>query len=97
MTYITITHITSDDAERGYRAILDAMPTTQPDGLLARWAGPSDEGFVVTAAWASKAAWIRFATELLGPAVQATSPGGAARTVEYESVEELVAGAVATP
>lgn len=92
MTYLTSTHITSDAAADGYQAILDALPTTQPEGLLARYAGQSDDGFVVTAVWTSKAAWNRFATELLGPAVGASiSPGsGSARTVEYEVSEELV-------
>jgi hypothetical protein len=95
MTYITSTHITSETAAEGYQAILDALPTTEPDGLLARYAGPSDDGFVVTAVWTSPAAWTRFATELLGPAVASALPpdSGTARTVEYEAVEEYLASA----
>lgn len=95
MTYITSTHINREDAAAGYQAIMEALPTTQPDGLLARYAGTSEDGFVVTAVWTSQAAWARFATELLGPAVRATNPpgNGTARTVEYEAVDEFVATA----
>ena len=44
--------------------------------------------------------WNRFATELLGPAVRASIPPGSSttsRTVEYEAVEEFLAGAADTP
>lgn len=97
MTYITSTRISDGDSE-DYQAILDQLPTTEPDGLLARYAGPTADGFVVTAAWTSKAAWDRFASELLGPAVRAVAPsGGHAHTVEYETTEAFVAGAATTP
>lgn len=98
MTYITSTRILGDDDGAGYAAILHALPTTQPEGLLARYAGPSDDGFVITAVWRTKAHWDRFATELLGPAVRAADPpGGGAHTVEYETSEQYVADTAPTP
>lgn len=92
MTYLTITHIDHGD-DSAYHAILDALPTTEPDGLLARYAGRSGDQFVITAVWSSKATWDRFATEMLGPAIgnAAGSVTGTARTVEYEASDEFVA------
>ncbi|MGH9265087.1 MAG: hypothetical protein ACRD1D_10395, partial [Acidimicrobiales bacterium] len=78
----------------GYHALLAALPTTEPDGLLARYAGATGESVVITAVWASKAHSDRFTTEMLRPAIQAVGlrPAPSSRTVEYETTEQFVAG-----
>ena len=93
MTYITCTNIVDGSAD-DYSAILANQPTNEPDGLISRFAGMADGTFVVVAAWSSKAAWDRFASELLGPSVRAVQPvSGAASTLEFEASDEFIAGA----
>jgi len=94
MTYITCTQVAGGSLD-GYHALLAALPTTEPDGLLARYAGAAGDTVVITAVWASKAHSDRFTTEILRPALQAVAlpPGPSSRTVEYETAEQFVAGA----
>jgi hypothetical protein len=91
MTYLTITHVTGGD-RAGYDSINDNLPTTEPEGLLARYAGQSADAFVITGVWASKAHWDRFATEQLGPAVgrAGLADGATAHTVEFDASDEFV-------
>jgi hypothetical protein len=91
MTYITCTQIAGGTLE-GYYALNAALPTTEPDGLLARYAGVDGEILVITAVWATKAHSDRFSTEMLRPTLRAmgTPPGVSSRTVEYEAVDQFV-------
>lgn len=94
MTYITCTQVVGGSLD-AYHALLAALPTTEPDGLLARYAGASGETLVITAVWASKAHSDRFSAEMLRPTLHAVGmrPGPSSQTVEYETVEQFVAGA----
>lgn len=91
MTYITCTQIDGGTLE-GYYALNAALPTTEPDGLLARYAGVAGDTVVITGVWASKAHSDRFSTEVLCPVLPAmgSSPGASSRTVEYEAVDQFV-------
>lgn len=91
MTYITSTEIAGATLA-GYQALLAALPTTDPAGLLARYAGVTGDTLVITAVWASKAHYDRFITELLHPTLRSmgTPPGTSSRTVEYEAVDQFV-------
>lgn len=91
MTYITCTNVVGGTAE-DYAAIVANLPTTEPDGLISRHAGMADGAFVIVATWTSKAAWDRFAAEMLGPATRAAQPrNGTASTIEFEATDEFVA------
>jgi hypothetical protein len=91
MTYITCTNIVDGSAD-DYAAVSANLATDEPDGLIARFAGMADGTFVVVAAWASKAAWDRFASEQLGPAVRTVQPThGQASTLEFEAADEFLA------
>ena len=91
MTYITCTNVVGGDAD-DYAAITANLSTNEPDGLISRHAGSADGTFVIVAAWTSKAAWDRFASETLGPAVGAAQPlKGVASTLEFEAEDEFVA------
>ena len=97
MTYITFTQVTGGDLD-GYHAILAALPTTEPEGRLARYAGSTGDTFVVTAVWESKAHSDRFTAELLCPAIRAADlppPGPNSRDIEYEVAEQFVGPAPA--
>lgn len=91
MTYITSTQIAGGSLA-GYQTLLAALPTTEPDGLLARYAGVTGETLVITAVWASKAQSDRFTTEALRPTLRSMgmSPGTSSRTVEYRAVDQFV-------
>lgn len=90
MTYLTITNIHGGD-HAGYSSVLSNLPTTEPDGLVARYAGQAEDTFVITAVWTSKAHWDRFATEALAPAAKTAAVPGPVTitTTEYETVDEF--------
>ena len=92
MTYITTTQINGGRAE-DYRNILAALPTTEPEGLLARYAGASGDTFFVVAVWANKTQSDRFGAELLGPTVRSLVPlpAGTSENSGFECVEEFTA------
>jgi hypothetical protein len=92
MTYITSTQISGGRAD-DYRNILAALPTPEPDGLLARYAGASGDTFVVVAVWATKTHSDRFATELLGPAMRSIvpRPAGRVKNLEFGCLDEFTA------
>ncbi|MGD9996359.1 MAG: hypothetical protein AB7L17_14760 [Ilumatobacteraceae bacterium] len=91
MTYITCTNIVDGSAD-DYAAVSANLSTTEPDGLISRFAGMADGTFVVVAAWTSKAAWDRFAAEQLGPAVRAADPRhGSATTLEFDATDVFIA------
>ena len=91
MTYITSTQVAGGTLA-GYYALNAALPTTEPDGLLARYAGVAGDTLVITAVWASKAHSDRFTTEMLRPTLRSmgTPPGASSRSVEYEAVDQFV-------
>lgn len=91
MTYIASTQITAGTLD-GYYALNAALPTTEPDGLLARYAGVTGDTLVITTVWASKTRYDRFATEQLLPTLRSmgSPPGSSSRTVEYEAVDQFV-------
>ena len=91
MTYITCTQIDGGTLA-GYYALNAALPTTEPDGLLARYAGVVGDTLVITGVWSSKAHSDRFSTEMLDPTLRAmgTLPGTSSHTVEYEAVDQFV-------
>ena len=93
MTYITCTEVAGGSLD-GYNALLAALPTTEPDGLLARYTGAAGGTLVITGVWASKPHSDRFFSELLRPALHAVRPfpDASSRTVEYETTEQFVAG-----
>ncbi|MFP5318703.1 MAG: hypothetical protein ACLGI2_10470 [Acidimicrobiia bacterium] len=92
MTYITSTQVVGGSLAV-YHDLLAALPTTEPLGLLARYAGTTDGMLVITAVWESKAHSDRFTAEMLRPAIRGLSlpPGQSSRTVEYETDDEFVA------
>jgi hypothetical protein len=91
MTYITCTNIVDGSADE-YEAVSASLPVAEPEGLISRFAGMADGTFVVVAAWSSKAAWDRFVSEQLGPAVRAVQPvHGEASTLEFEASDEFIA------
>jgi hypothetical protein len=90
MTYITCTNIVDGNPD-DYSAITANLPTTEPDGLISRFAGLAGDTFVIVAAWTSKSAWDRFAAEQLGPAVRAAQPAnGSGSTLEFEATDEFI-------
>lgn len=96
MTYITCNIIQGGSLE-GYDLVTAALPTSEPDGLLGRYVGMSEDNLVVTAVWASKAQSDRFSAEVLGPViarVQPTRDGVSVKTLGYECHDAFVA---ATP
>lgn len=92
MTYLTITTIHGGD-HAGYSSVLANLPTTEPDGLVARYAGQADGAFVITAVWTSKTHWDRFAIESLAPAAKAAAVPGqvSIATLEFDTVDEFAA------
>ena len=69
MTYVLITTTTAGRYE-DYEQVLTVLPTTRPEGLIARFAGMSDRGLTITAVWESKEHSDRFGAEALWPALQ---------------------------
>jgi hypothetical protein len=93
MTYITCTQVAGGTLD-GYHALVAALPDTEPDGLLARYAGAAGDTVVITAVWVSKAHYDRFANDTLRPTLRTVrmGPTPSAQTVEYETAEQFVAG-----
>ena len=99
MTYLSCTRIPGGSVE-SYRELLAALPTSPPQGLLARYAGVTGDALVITAVWASKAHRNRFATEILPPVagvVPRAPDQQPAVTVEYEVAEHILAERTAGP
>ncbi len=68
MTYITVSQV-PDLPYADYEKVGVALGDDRPEGLLARYAGETEDGFAVVAVWDTKAQADRFATERLEPAV----------------------------
>ncbi len=90
MTYL-MTSNTPGDIET-FRAVCRKVDT-HATGLIARYAGPNENGLAITTIWETKAACDRFTVEHLEPALAAlrrdeTSPVGPIVLVAFESVEE---------
>jgi hypothetical protein len=60
-----------------YQQVAATLVEPAPAGLILHAAGPTDEGFRIIAIWEDEAAWQRFRTERLAPAI--ASLGGPAR------------------
>lgn len=92
MTYISCNVIRGGTLE-GYDRVSDALPTTEPEGLLARYVGLSVGALVVTAVWASKVHSDRFSAEVLGPTIARVQPnpdGVTVETFDYQCHEAFV-------
>jgi hypothetical protein len=96
MTYLQSILIPDGDLE-SFRAVDEALPTTRPAGLIARYVGCTDAGLVVTAIWSSKVDADRFGTEVLGPVVRRvhTEVPAGRLVLDYEAVDVIVVGAPA--
>jgi hypothetical protein len=94
MPYLQSILIPDGDLE-SFRAVDEALPTTRPAGLVARYVGTTSDGLVVTAVWSSKVDADRFGTEVLGPVVRRVhgeAPDGQL-VLDYEAVDVIVVGA----
>jgi hypothetical protein len=87
MTYVMTTHTSNGDAET-YRKVT-ARVSDHADGLIARYAGMSENGLAVTTVWQSKAHSDRFVAEHLIPAVRdlAGEPNGDSTTIDFEAFD----------
>jgi hypothetical protein len=98
MTYVLITTAT-DGRYEDYEQVLATLPTTRPEGLIARFAGMSDRGLSITAVWETKEHADRFGAEALWPALQAVlgerPEAGESLVVQYEARDvEVVSASV---
>ena len=86
MTYIISTNTPGDEAT--YRKVGELVDT-QPEGLVALYAGAGGDGLSVTAVWESKAQADRFAAEQLVPALRqlGVQPGTPSSMIEFETFE----------
>jgi hypothetical protein len=95
MTYVLITTSTAGTYE-SYEQVLAALPTTRPEGLIARYAGMSDRGLSITAVWESKEHADRFTAELLVPTIRsvvgAAADEGESLVVQYDARDVEVVG-----
>lgn len=96
MTYVQSILITGTDLE-GFRAVDETLPTTRPDGLIARYVGATPDGVALTAVWATKAEADRFGTEVVGPAVRRAhgANGGGQVVLDFEATDVMTVGASA--
>ena len=96
MTHVEIHLMPALDLDT-FSTVDQALPTDRPDGLLARYVGPSDWGLAVVVVWASQAQADRFG-DVLGPVVERLGPpdGANGTHVAFEAVDVIVA-ADATP
>jgi hypothetical protein len=74
MTYLTITELLGRGLDT-FETVRAALPDPEPTGLLARYAGVTDEGLVIVEVWANKAAADRFQAEDLGPTTSLVNDG----------------------
>ena len=95
MTYVLITANSAGRYE-DYEQVLAKLPTTRPEGLIARFAGMSDRGLTITAVWRSKEDSDRFGAEVLGPVlgevVGSRADGGEFFAVQYDAPDVEVVG-----
>ena len=91
MTYVSSYRI-SVDIET-FEAIDAALPTTRPDGLLARHLGAVPDGVALTVVWADKAAADRFGAEVLGPTLRRLHPdaGHGDLVLDFEATAVIIA------
>ena len=91
MTYISSNIIQAGTLE-DYDEVLRALPTTEPEGLLGRYAGTHGGSLVVTTVWSSKADCDRFSADVLGPTIARAQPDGTGvETIDYECHDVFVA------
>lgn len=60
-----------------YKRVASSLIEPRPTGLILHMAGPTDEGVRIIDLWDSEAAWERYRTERLEPAIAAL--GGPSR------------------
>lgn len=68
MTYTTISQV-PNVPYTAYEKVGPHLGDGPPEGLIARYAGETENGFAVVAVWDTKAQADRFATERLEPAL----------------------------
>jgi hypothetical protein len=67
---------TKEQYEASIRAVHPDDGRTLPDGQIFHAAGPSDDGWTITAVHESQESWERFRDDTLMPAMQAGIAGG---------------------
>jgi hypothetical protein len=67
---------TKEQYEASIRAVHPDEGRTLPDGQIFHAAGPSEDGWVITAVHESQESWERFRDDTLMPAMQAGIAGG---------------------
>lgn len=83
MTYIISTNTRGDEAT--FRQVSD-LTGYDAEGLIALYAGGSDDSLSITAVWETKAHSDRFTAEKLIPALQQLGVGGGPSTmIEFET------------
>ena len=89
MTYVC-SYLIPTDLD-GLRAVDEALPTTRPTGLIARYVGATPNGMALTAVWSSKAEADRFGAEDLGPAIRRIHGGvlPGALLVDFEATDVI--------
>jgi hypothetical protein len=90
MTYVSTYRISADIET--FEALDAALPTTRPDGLLARYVGAVPDGVGLTVVWTDKAASDRFDAEILGPTLRRLHPEGAHGdlVLDFEATDVIV-------
>jgi len=66
-----------EGTQQFYDGVMEAMEWESrpfPEGLIAHYAGPGENGWTVFDVWESEEAFGRFVEERLGPAVQQVMP-----------------------
>jgi hypothetical protein len=73
-----IVHYFKGGTKEQYEATLRAVHTDKglPEGQVFHAAGPTDDGWIVTAIHDSEESWTRFRDDVLGPALAAGIEGG---------------------
>jgi hypothetical protein len=59
----------------GLNSEMGTNPSNLPDGLIAHYASVTPDGIRIFDVWESEAAWEKFASERLGPAVAKLTDG----------------------
>ena len=91
MTYLMISK-SPVGTMAGFNQVLAALEVTEPDGLLARYAG-EDDGLAIVTVWESKVQADRFEAEHLLPTIRRVLgeiPGPPPMFIAFEPQDEFV-------
>ena len=89
MAYGVVHHFPSGTKEQ-YEASIAAVhptPDTLPDGQISHFAGPSADGWTITAIHESQESWERFRDDILMPRMQQGIEGGFATPPEESTFD----------